>query len=184
MSTGTPKRRVKGLVIVFTGQGKGKTTAALGMAMRSVGHRHRVAVVQFIKGGLRTGEKAAARLLAPHLDWTSGGKGATFGPQNVATPEEHRRAAQDTLRIAQEKIRSGEYRMVILDEALGAIKAGLVTLDQLLTLVREKPPRLHLVLTGRDAPQEILDAADLVTEMRLVKHPYEQGIAAQRGVEF
>lgn len=184
MTSEAPKRRTKGLVIVFTGESKGKTTAALGMAFRAVGHRYKVAVVQFIKGTMRAGEEEAAKMLAPYMDWTISGRGFTAGPWNVATQEEHRQAAQEALRIAEERLTSGEYRMVILDEVLGAIKAGLVTVEQLLALIAAKPPTVHLVFTGRDAPQEIIDAADLVTEMRPIKHPYEQGIVAQKGVEF
>ncbi len=179
-----PKPRTKGLVMVFTGNGKGKTTAALGMAFRSAGHRYHVAVIQFIKGTMRTGEQEAARALAPYIDWTVTGHGFTAGPWNVATPEEHRQAAQDALRITREKMLSGRFRMVVMDEVLGAIKAGLVDIQQVLDLIAEKPNTVNLVLTGRDAPQEIIDAADLVTEMRLIKHPYEQGIVAQKGVEF
>lgn len=184
MPTDGRKRRTKGLVVVFTGEGKGKTTAALGMAMRAVGHRFKVAVVQFIKGSMRYGELEAAKMLAPYLDWTVSGRGFTAGPWNRATPEEHRRAAQEAMRVALEKLRSGEYRMVILDEVLGAIKAGLVTTDEVISLINEKPAAVHLVLTGRDAPAEILDAADLVTEMKVIKHPYLEGIVAQKGVEF
>ena len=178
------KPRTKGLVLVFTGDGKGKTTAALGMALRAVGHRYKVAVIQFIKGTMRTGEQEAAKMLVPYLDWTTTGKGFTSGPAARATPEEHRQAAQDALSLAKEKITSKDYRLVILDEVLGAIKAGLITTDQVIDLIRSKPPKVHLVLTGRNAPPEIVDIADLVTEMKLVKHPYDQGIVAQKGVEF
>ncbi len=184
MAEETPKRRTKGLVIVFTGDGKGKTTAALGMALRAVGHHFKVAVVQFIKGTMRYGELEGAKMLAPYLDWTVGGRGFTAGPWNKATPEEHQEAANEAFRIAREKLLSGEYRMVIMDEVLGAVKAGLVTKEQLLSLIREKPPTVHLVLTGRDAPPEIVDAADLVSEVKPIKHPYGEGIVAQKGVEF
>lgn len=185
MSTEKPKSRTKGLVIVYTGNGKGKTTAALGMAFRSAGHHHKVAVVQFIKGTMRAGEEEAAKMVAPYIDWTIKGLGFTAEPWTVATPEEHRQAAQEALAIAREKLLSGQFRMVVMDEVLGAIKAGLVSTEQILSLIQEKPPMVHLVLTGRDAPQEIIDAADLATEMRLIKHPYgDQGIVAQKGVEF
>jgi cob(I)alamin adenosyltransferase len=184
MTSETPKPRTKGLVIVYTGDGKGKTTAALGMAFRSAGHRYRVAVVQFIKGTMRAGEEVAAEMLSPYIDWTISGRGFTAGPWNKASQEEHLAAGREAFRIATEKVTSGEFRMVILDEVLGAVKAGLVTTEQLLDLIAAKPPAVHLVLTGRGAPQEIVDAADLVTEMRPIKHPYEQGIVAQKGVEF
>ncbi len=185
MTEETPKKRTKGLVIVYTGDGKGKTTAALGMAFRSAGHHYRVAVVQFIKGTMKTGEEEASKMVAPYIDWTITGRGFTAGPLNVATHEEHLRAAQEAIRIAEEKVTSGEFRMVILDEVLGAINAKIVTLEQILSLIQKKPPMVHLVLTGRGAPQEIVDAADLVTEMKLIKHPYnDQGVIAQKGVEF
>ena len=181
----TPKKRTKGLVIVYTGDGKGKTTAALGMAFRSAGHHYRVAVVQFIKGTMKTGEEQAAKMVAPYIDWTVTGRGFTAGPLNVATHEEHLQAAQEAVRIAEEKLTSGEFRMVILDEVLGAINAKIVTVEQILSLIQKKPPMVHLVLTGRGASQEIVDAADLVTEMKLIKHPYnDQGVIAQKGVEF
>ncbi len=176
--------RTKGLVIVFTGNGKGKTTAALGMALRAAGHHFKVAVVQFIKGTVRNGEIEGAKMLAPYVDWTVGGRGFTAGPWNRATPEEHQQAANEAFRLAREKMISGEYKVVILDEVLGAINAGMISTEQVLGLIQEKPPAVHLVLTGRGAPQEIIDAADLVTEMRPIKHPYEQGIVAQKGVEF
>ncbi len=184
MTDEAPKKRTKGLVIVYTGDGKGKTTAALGMAFRSAGHQYRVAVVQFIKGTMKAGEEQAAKMLAPYVDWTIGGRGFTAGPWNKATHEEHVAAAQATLKIAEEKLLSGEFRMVVLDEVLGAINAKIVSVEQVLSLIQRKPPMVHLVLTGRGAPPEIIDAADLVTEMRLIKHPYEQGVVAQKGVEF
>jgi|GEM_PF-2558216 len=140
-SEGQDKPRTKGLVLVFTGDGKGKTTAAVGMAMRAVGHHYRVAVVQFIKGTMRTGEQEAARMLAPYLDWTVTGRGFTNEAFSKVTPEEHHQAAQEALRIAEEKVRSGDYRMVVLDEVLGAIKAGLVTTEQLLALIGSNAPR-------------------------------------------
>jgi cob(I)alamin adenosyltransferase len=181
----TPKKRTKGLVIVYTGNGKGKTTAALGMAFRSAGHHYKVAVVQFIKGTMKTGEEEAARMVAPYIDWTITGRGFTAGPMNVASHEDHLKAAQEAVRIAEEKLTSGQFRMVILDEVLGAIGAKIVTVEQVLSLIQKKPPMVHLVITGRGAPQEIVDAADLVTEMKLIKHPYDdQGIIAQKGVEF
>ncbi len=184
MTTDSPSRKTKGLVIVYTGDGKGKTTAALGMAFRSAGHEYKVAVVQFIKGTMRTGEQRAAKMLAPYIDWTTSGKGFTSGRLNKATPEEHLQAADEAFRIAREKLTSGEFHMVILDEVLGAIKAELITIQQVLDLIQEKPERVHLVLTGRGAPAEIIEAADLVTEMQIIKHPYQQGIVAQKGVEF
>jgi len=178
----TPK--TKGLVLVFTGDGKGKTTAALGMVMRAVGHRFKVAVIQFIKGTMCTGEEETAKQLTPYIEWTTTGHGFTMGPWNRATPEEHHHAAQEALALAKTKVSSGEYRLVILDEVLGAVKAKLITNEQILALIQEKHPKVHLVLTGRGAAPEVVEAADLVTEMRMVKHAYENGVVAQKGVEF
>lgn len=180
------RSRRKGLVIVFTGEGKGKTTAAMGMALRAVGHKLSVLVIQFIKGTGHYGELEAAKGLTPYLEVVRSGLGFTVGPwrKRSVSQEEHKRAADEALALARERMLSGKVDMLILDEILGAIGAGLVTPEVVLALIAEKPPDLHLVLTGRGAPQEIIEAADLVTEMREVKHPYRQGIIAQRGVEF
>ncbi|MDE3111586.1 MAG: cob(I)yrinic acid a,c-diamide adenosyltransferase [Chloroflexota bacterium] len=176
----------KGLVMVFTGDGKGKSTAAIGMAVRASGHHMRVHVIQFIKGRWKSGEVEAAKRLAPDLTIERAGLGFTI--ERLRDPripmDEHRAAARAGIVEAREAIVSGQHAIVVLDEILGAITAELVTLDQVLGLIDAKPPGLHLVLTGRNAPREIVERADLVTEMRLVKHPYEQGIVAQRGVEF
>ncbi len=180
------EKKRKGLVIVFTGHGKGKTTAALGLAVRAAGSKMRVHIIQFIKGRWKAGEVEGLRALAPVVEIERAGLGFTI--ERLRDPripmEDHRAAAQAGLVEARAAIVSGAYAVVILDELLGAITAGLVSLEQVLELIALKPPMLHLVLTGRDAPPELIDAADLVTEMRLVKHPYEAGIVAQRGVEF
>lgn len=180
-------RKEKGLVIVFTGEGKGKTTAAMGMALRAAGHKMRVLVIQFIKGAWKTGEQEAVKALAPYLTLVRAGRGFTL--EHLRDPrismDEHHQAAAHGYALAQEALTSGEYDLVVLDEIVGAISAGLLSLEQVLALLERKPPQLHIVLTGRGAPPELIERADLVTEMRLVKHPYrDQGIAAQRGVEF
>ncbi len=176
----------RGLVLVNTGNGKGKTTAALGLAMRAAGNGLRVYIIQFIKGRWKTGESKSLAALAPNVEVVRMGTGFTI--ERLRDPRismsEHEEAAARAFERARDVVLGGEYDMVILDEILGSIKANLVTLDDVMTLVREKPARLHLVLTGRGAPDELVDAADLVTEMRMVKHPYEQGIKAQRGIEF
>ena len=183
---GARGRRRKGLVIVNTGNGKGKTTAAMGMGMRAAGNRMRVLAVQFIKGSWKTGEAEAIKHLAPHFELLRMGRGFTIERlrDRRVSDQEHEQAAQEALAQARERMTSGQYQVIILDEILGSIKAGLVTLDQVLELVAAKPPELHLVLTGRGAPPELIEVADLVTEMRPIKHPYEKGIMAQRGVEF
>ena len=180
------KPRRKGLVIVFTGNGKGKTTAAMGLALRAAGNRMRVRVIQFIKGTWKTGEVEAVKPLAPFFEIIRAGRGFTV--ERLRDPripmEDHVAAAQAGLAEARAAITSGDLDVVVLDEILGAIKAELVALDQVLELIARKPEMLHLVLTGRDAPPALIDRADLVTEMRLVQHPFERGIIAQRGVEF
>jgi cob(I)alamin adenosyltransferase len=180
------RKEPRGLVIVNTGDGKGKTTAALGLAMRAAGNKLRVLVIQFIKGQWKTGESQSFRLLEPTVEIVRMGQGFTIERlRDKRIPmEKHELAAAEAFARASVVVRSGEYDMVILDELLGSIKAGLVQLDDVLQLIRDKPPALHLVLTGRGAPPELIDAADLVTEMRLVKHPLQQGVKAQRGIEF
>lgn len=185
-----PLKRHKGLVMIFTGDGKGKTTAAMGLALRAVGNRMRVRIIQFIKGTWKTGERPAFAQLA-ELGWPVeleiAGRGFTI--ERLRDPrvndEEHQVAARAGLERAQASLASGELDVLVLDEIMGCIKAGLVTVDQVLDLIARKPPAMHLVLTGRDAPPELVSAADLVTEMRMIKHHYRgQGITAQRGVEF
>ncbi len=180
------RRRTKGLLVIFTGDGKGKTTAAMGLGLRAAGGRMRVQVIQFIKGSWKTGEQEAVKALAPLFEIVRAGRGFTIDRlRDPRIPmDEHVAAAQAGLSQAHEAITGGSFDLVILDEILGAITAGLVTLDQVIKLVEAKPPLLHLVLTGRGAPAALIERADLVTEMRLIKHPFTQGIAAQRGIEF
>jgi cob(I)alamin adenosyltransferase len=183
---GARNRRRKGLVIVNTGNGKGKSTAAFGLGLRASGNRMKVLCLQFIKGAWKTGETEAIKQLAPYFELVKTGRGFTIErlrDQRISD-EEHRAAAQEGLVWVRERMLSGEYQMIILDEILGSVKAGLVTLDQLMDLVAAKPPDLHLVLTGRNAPPELIEVADLVTEMNPIKHPHQAGIMAQRGVEF
>jgi cob(I)alamin adenosyltransferase len=179
-------RQHKGLVIVNTGNGKGKTTASMGLAIRAAGNGMKVLIVQFIKGRWKSGEREALKHI-PGIDVYVMGLGFTIDRlrDERTTDEEHQAAASEAFTFARERMLSGDYAMIVLDEILGSIKAGLVTLDQVLELIQSKPPASHLVLTGRNAPDALIDAADLVTEMREVKHPYKlQGITAQRGIEF
>jgi cob(I)alamin adenosyltransferase len=179
--TRTPAR---GLVIINTGNGKGKSTAAFGLAIRAAGNGLRVLVVQFIKGQWKTGEAKALRALG--IEMRTMGRGFTI--ERLRDPridmDEHQNAARIAFLNAREAMLSDQCDMLILDELLGTIRAGLVTLDEVLHLVRDKPATLHLVLTGRGAPPELVEMADLVTEMVPIKHPLQQGIKAQRGIEF
>ena len=182
----TPRR---GLIVVYTGNGKGKTTAALGMVLRALGQGWRVLILQFFKGDWPVvfGELEMGKRLFPQLEILQVGKGFVKYMGDKKPFEEHVAAAQDALRIAREKITSGVYDLIVLDELIYAIDyAGvqLVALDDVLSLLDAKPPSLHLVLTGRNAPQALIDRADLVTEMREVKHPWQQKIPAQVGIDY
>jgi cob(I)alamin adenosyltransferase len=175
----------RGLTLVFTGNGKGKTTAAVGLTVRAAGNRMRVFFLQFIKGQWKSGEREVLRNL-PNVDLEVTGRGFTIERlRNPKIPlEDHAAAAAHGWQVAQQIVHEGEYDVVVLDEVLGAVKAGLVPLDELLALVGSKPPELHLVLTGRDAPPALVEVADLVSEIQPVKHPLQHGIKAQRGIEF
>jgi cob(I)alamin adenosyltransferase len=175
---GQSKRR--GLFIVYTGHGKGKTTAALGLVFRALGRGMRVAVVQFIKGKWKTGERAFAEGL-PGLEFHVMGLGFTWESDDLSRDGA---AAAAAWARAREFLESGERDVVVLDELTYAFHYGFVDLDEVIAAVRARPPQVHVVVTGRDAPQALVDAADLVTEMRPIKHPFEQGIEAQIGVDF
>jgi cob(I)alamin adenosyltransferase len=182
ISSVEPKNKpTRGLVIVNTGNGKGKTTAALGMVLRSLGHNHRVCVIQFIKSeNGQWGEIKAAEKL--NLEWLKLGDGFVFDP--AARADSAAKAIQ-AWGIAQQKISSGLYQLIVLDEFTYPLHFGwLLSAAVIDWLKTNKPPELHLVITGRYAPPELVDYADLVTEMQLVKHPYQQGIAGQPGIEY
>ena len=184
----TPASR-RGLVIIYTGNGKGKTTASLGLALRALGHGWRVLVIQFFKGDWPVvfGELELAKRLAPQFEVLQLGRGFVKHMGDAKPFEEHLAAAQEALRTARERITSGVYDLIVLDELIYAIDyAGvqLVTLDEVLSLLDAKPPSLHLILTGRNAPQALIDRADLVTEMQEIKHPWQQKIPAQAGIDY
>lgn len=174
----------KGLVIVFTGDGKGKTTSALGVALRACGHNMKVAMLQFIKGSWHYGELDSAKKLSPNFDLIPLGKGFVGIMDDRLPKEEHIKAAKEALAIAREKITSGDYKIVILDEINVAVRLNLIDVKDLLDLIVAKPKNLHLIITGRGADPKLIDAADLVTEMREIKHPYQKGITAQRGIDY
>ena len=169
----------KGLVIVNTGNGKGKTTAALGLALRAWGRDMRVCVIQFIKGADRTGEALAARRIG--LEWHVTGNGFTW----TGDKAEQQRLAVSAWAEACEKIEHGGYDVIVLDEFTYALEyAWLRTVEVIAWLCSHKPLHLHLVITGRGAPAELIEYADLVTEMTEVKHPYHSGIPGQPGIEY
>ncbi|MCL2790370.1 MAG: cob(I)yrinic acid a,c-diamide adenosyltransferase [Desulfobulbus sp.] len=171
----------KGLLIVFTGNGKGKTTAALGMAMRAAGHGLKVCFIQFIKGGWHYGELDAVKRFAGLIDLHVMGKGFTWKSDNI---EEDARLAREAWDFARTMIASGLYHTVVLDEFTYLLHYGMIALDPCLDTLTNHPSGQHIVVTGRYAPERLLDAADLVTEMHAVKHPLTSGIKAQPGIEF
>lgn len=175
----------KGLIIVHTGEGKGKTTAALGMALRAWGNHMRVLILQFIKGSWNYGELTAIEALSSAdgcIEIRQGGLG--FSQRGEGAQEEHRRAAVELLQTAMTELQSDAWDMVILDEFNYAYSFGFIHADDLSQLLSARPAHTHLIFTGRNASEELIDQADLVTEMRLVKHPFQKGIKAQRGIEF
>lgn len=174
----------KGLVIVYTGNGKGKTTASLGLCVRAVGYDQKVCIVQFIKGSWKYGELDGIKKLAPNVELYQKGLGFVGIIDDKLDKSEHIKAAGEALEFAREKIHSGEYDIVILDEINVAINLGLIDVRDVADLIDEKPEALDLVLTGRDARDEIIDRADLVTEMREIKHPFQKGIKAKKGIDF
>ncbi|WP_439891294.1 cob(I)yrinic acid a,c-diamide adenosyltransferase [Ralstonia sp. 25C] len=176
----------KGLLIVNTGTGKGKSSAAFGMGLRVVGHGMRLGVVQFIKGALHTAERDLLGSF-PNCDFLTTGDGYTWNTQDrdadVATA---RKGWDEACRMIQSgRGDENDYDMVILDELNIVLKYDYLPLDEVLAVFAQRPPAMHVVVTGRHAPEALIEAADLVTEMRLVKHPYrEQGVKAQQGVEY
>ena len=171
----------KGLLIVYTGKGKGKTTAALGLAMRALGHKRRVCFIQFIKGSWKTGELASAKFFSGLMDVYALGKGFIFNEKNI---ELHKTAALEAWQFAKEDIDSEKYDIVILDEFTYLIKYKMIDEDEAVAFITGRPKNLHVIVTGRDAPRSMIEAADMVTEMKKIKHPMDNGIDAQKGIEY
>ncbi len=176
------RSKEKGLIIVFTGQGKGKTTAALGLALRTLGHGANVAIIQFIKGGWEPGEAKALRSFGKALSWHALGEGFTWETQDRVRDKALVEKAWDK---SLTYLKSNQNKLVILDEINVAIKLGYLSIDQVLNGLLMRPALTHVVLTGRGASKELIERADLVTEMTLIHHPFkEQGVKAQPGIEF
>ena len=172
----------KGLVLVFTGDGKGKTTAALGLALRTLGHGDQVAVVQFIKGGWQPGEAKALELFGEALHWHALGEGFTWETQDR---DRDRQLVQQAWEQSLVYLADASRKLVVLDEVNVALKLGYLGIERVLAGLDLRPELTHVALTGRGAPPQLLERADLVTEMKLVRHPFrEQGVKAQRGIEF
>jgi cob(I)alamin adenosyltransferase len=178
-----PQKKV-GLIVVLTGNGKGKTTSALGMALRAVGHGMKVCIIYFMKGDMYSGEIDGIKKLAPDIELHLTGKGFCGIYGNPYPYEEHRANAQEAIKLAKDKMLSGSYDILILDEINNAVKLRLVDLSQVLELIDKKPPLMHLILTGRDAHPEVIERADTVSEIKEVKHAYRKKIEPQKGIDY
>jgi cob(I)alamin adenosyltransferase len=177
-----PKER-KGLIVVITGNGKGKTTAALGIALRACGHGMKVCIIQFMKGDLYAGEWDGVKRMNCDIELHATGKGFCGIRGNPYPWSEHRANAQDAIDLVREKL-TGGYDVLILDEINNALRLKLVDLEQVIDILHNKPPLMHLVLTGRDAHPRVLELADTASEINELKHAYRQGIEPQPGIDY
>lgn len=175
------KTREKGLLIVHTGKGKGKTSAALGMVVRAIGHGMKVGVVQFVKGAMTTGEKAVFDAFPDNVEFKPMGEGFTWNTQDRARDVANARTAWDEVK---RMIADPAYHMVLADELNIVLRYDYLPLDEVLAVVTARPEMQHVIVTGRNAPDALIDAADLVTDMTMVKHPFRSGVKAQPGIEF
>lgn len=178
------KQESKGLVIVYTGDGKGKTTASLGMCIRAAGHKKKIKIIQFIKGTWHYGELDGIKLLSDYVELEQMGKGFVGIIDDKEDISTHIQAAEKAFERSREEMLSGKYDILILDELNVALKLNLLKVEAVLDLIKDKPEKLHLVITGRDAHEKVIELANLVTEMREIKHPFQEGILAQEGVDF
>lgn len=170
----------KGLTLIFTGNGKGKTTAAFGQALRAAGHGLKVCIIQFIKSNRAPGEVKALATMHEFIEIHVTGSGFTWQQEETAV----RQAAINGWALAQEKIVGGAYDMIILEELTYLINYGILDEKQILKTIKDRPPGQHVIITGRDASANLIKVADLVTEMKEIKHHFAQGIKAQKGIEF
>jgi len=173
----------KGLVILYTGEGKGKTTAALGLVLRAVGYKKKCLIVQFGKTWF-TGELVGIKKLGPGVKIIQGGKGFLGILGNKVTKTDHKKAAAEAFRILYKEVVSGYWDIVVADEIVGAVASGILPFTKVLQLIDKKDVKMDLVLTGHHAPKRLVQMADLVTEMQEIKHPFQKGILAKRGIDF
>ncbi len=176
-------KKTKGLVIVYTGDGKGKTTAALGMALRAAGHGKKTLIIQFIKSFKSYGELKFVKKFDCGIEIKTMGKGYVKIKGDRFPFQEHVKAAKKTLKFAKDQILSKKYHIIVLDEINIALDKKLLTVKEVTDVIKQKPPDLHLILTGRGAPQKLIQLADLVSEVKEIKHPFKFGIPAQKGIE-
>jgi len=184
MNKESKEQKSQGLLIVYTGNGKGKTTAALGMCLRAVGYGWRICLIQFVKGSWKYGELEGLKRLAPEVELHVIGEGFVGIQDDDKDISVHREAAHNGVLLALEKLNSGDYPLVILDELNVAIDLGLVTYEDLEEILKARGDKQYLVITGRGALEELVEQADLVTEMTEIKHPFQKGIQAQRGIDW
>lgn len=175
------KNKQKGLIALFTGNGKGKTTSSLGLAFRALGHGYKVCVVQFLKGSWKYGELESAKQFAELLDFHVMGRGFTWKSDDL---EKDKKVAREAWNFAKQVIKENKHAMVILDELTYLPHYKMIEEEEILSVLRNKPEELHVVITGRYASEALIAQADLVTEMVEVKHPYQEGISAQKGFEY
>lgn len=178
------QNNTKGLLLIYTGNGKGKTTAALGMCVRAVGYDWKICLIQFVKGSWKYGELKGMKRLEPNLELHVIGEGFVGIVDDKKEFSVHVAAAEKGLELAAAKVASAEYHLIILDELNVALKLGLVKRQDVERLLANRSEKQHLVITGRDAPDWLIDQADLVTEMAEIKHPYQSGILAQKGIDW
>ena len=174
----------RGLILINTGNGKGKTTAALGTAFRACGYGKKVIMIQFIKGTIKSGEETAIKKLHPLFELIPAGRGFYKIRGDSATEDEHRAAARNAMCLAREAIHSNKYFLVILDEISVALKLKLIALKDVLELIDSKPPKLHLFITGRNAHKSVKARADMITEFHSIRHPFDKGLYARKGIDF
>ena len=176
-------KRTKGLVIVYTGDGKGKTTAALGMALRAAGHGKKILIIQFIKSFKRYGELKFVKKFDCGIEIKTMGKGYVKIKGDRFPFQEHVKAAKQALKFARDQISSKKFDIIVLDEINIALDKKLLTVKEVTDVIKQKPPDLHLILTGRGASKKLIQLADLVSEVKEIKHPFTKGIPAQKGIE-
>lgn len=174
----------QGLTIVYTGKGKGKTTAALGIVLRATGYGKKICMIQFIKGSWHYGEMESSKKLGSNFEMIAVGKGFVGIIDDSSPREEHEETAKEALKIAEKKMQSGDYDIIILDEINYAVNLGLIKVNDVTELIKSKPSDLDLILTGNYAKDEVLKLADLITEMKEIKHPFQKGVKAKKGIDF
>ena len=171
------------MIHCYTGNGKGKTTASLGVAFRAAGYNWNTCIIQFMKGTWTTGEVEAAKNF-PNIDIIPAGKGFYKILDDQISEEEHQKAAQEAVVTIQERIQSGKYSLIVLDEVNVAVSLNLIPTNVILEILKNAPTGIHFALTGRNAPAEFIEISDLVTEMTEIKHPFNKGQTAQKGLDF